>query len=579
MIRRRTRQGEQPASLQAGRRDPMTPVELPDEERAAGAIRDATGGLDGDPGEVRRLEQLVAVLHGANADLREELAARRREVQQLHALLQGAQRAATPPTREEAPPPPAADHMGVAAETVPGRGQQRHKFVPTAGRRLAGELVGVALMTVLTFLTIRVFVQNFRVGGASMEPTLQPGQFLLIDKTAYFHVDGTPLESWLPTTPQGSVEYLFGGPQRGDVVVFRASTARNREYVKRVIGLPGDTVAIKHGDVFVNGRPVDEPYVESPLPENYTYPKNGRPVRVPDGKYFVLGDNRPDSSDSRQGWFVPVEDLVGRAWLSYWPPAVWGIVRHEPLQERPIQDGAEPGPAAAVGTPAPLADAAATPAAGTTPRLEPTEADRASPAAVAQPAPTPSASPRTILDEHFADGRRDWPDDPRATAYVADGAYRLVAREPGRFVAVGAPIAEALGDVVVTGTFRKVGGPPGGGYGLIVRDQGAGARDGIAQEGQFYVLEVGDRGELGIWRRDGDRWIELLPWTTAEAVRPGGATNELTVRAIGPRLTFLVNGVEVASLDDSALPDGGVGVFLGGDFNEGLVERLVVQVP
>ena len=363
------------------------------------------------------------------------------------------------------------------------------------------------------------------------------------------------------------------------MVVFRASTERNREYVKRVIGLPGDTVVIKHGGVFVNGRPVDEPYVESPLPENYTYPKSGRPVRVPDGKYFVLGDNRPDSSDSRQGWFVPVEDLVGRAWLSYWPPAAWGIVRHEPLQERPTRNGAEPGPSAAVGTPAPLADAAGTPAAGTTPHPEPTAADGAIPAAHVQPAPTPPASPRTILDEHFADGPRDWPHDPRATAWAADGAYHLVAREPGRFVAVGAPIAEPLRDVVVTGAFRKVGGAPGGGYGLIVRDRGPAPRDGINQEGRFYVLGVGDRGEVGIWRREGDQWIDLLPWTGSAAVRPGNAPNELRVRAAGPRLTFLVNATETASVEDPALEGGGVGVFVGGDFNEVVLERFVVEVP
>ena len=133
--------------------------------------------------------------------------------------------------------------------------------------------------------------------------------------------------------------------------------------------------------------------------------------------------------------------------------------------------------------------------------------------------------------------------------------------------------------MVVTATFRQVGGPPGGGYGLIVRDQGPGPRDGINQAGWYYVLEVGDRGEVGIWRREGDQWIDILPWMPSEAVRPGGATNELTVRAIGQQVTLLVNGVEVANREDPTPVEGGVGVFAGGDLNEVTVERFLVQVP
>ena len=166
-----------------------------------------------------------------------------------------------------------------------------------------------------------------------------------------------------------------------------------------------------------------------------------------------------------------------------------------------------------------------------------------------------------------------------STAWLARGAYHLLARHPGRFVAVGLPQLEPLRDVVVAGTFRKVGGPPGGGYGLIVRDQGPGPRDGVGQGGRYYVLEVGDRGEVGIWRREGDHWEDLLPWSPSDAVRPGAEPNVLSVRAIGPRLTFVVNGTQVASLEDATLPAGGVGVFLGGDGNEGRLEWLVVEAP
>ncbi len=123
-----------------------------------------------------------------------------------------------------------------------------------------------------------------------MEPALQNGQVLLVHRSAY----------------------LFEGPARGDVVVFRGQGAAGDDYVKRIIGLPGDQVLIDAGRVFVNGVELDEPYVLAP--DDYTYPADGEPVRVPDGAYFVLGDNRPASADSHLGWFVRAEDVVGRAW-------------------------------------------------------------------------------------------------------------------------------------------------------------------------------------------------------------------------------------------------------------------------
>jgi LPXTG-site transpeptidase (sortase) family protein len=197
--------------------------------------------------------------------------------------------------------------------------------------------------------------------------------------------------------------------------------------------------------------------------------------------------------------------------------------------------------------------------------------------------PPPPAFPagfRTVYDERpgqVAAGGR-WPNDPAATAWSAGDGYRLFARNPGQFVALAAPVAAPLRDVAVTAVFRKVGGPPGGGYGLIVRDQGPGPRDGLHQDGRFYVFEAGDGGEVGAWRRAGGRWVDLLPWTPSGAVRPGAAANELSVQAIGRRITFLVNGSVVASLSDPLLADGAVGVFVGGDLNEVVLDRFVLQV-
>ena len=207
-------------------------------------------------------------------------------------------------------------------------------------------------------------------------------------------------------------------------------------------------------------------------------------------------------------------------------------------------------------------------------------------AVVAARPPTPTAvRPSTVaaagqplLDVRFVSGAgKGWLDSPPVAAW-SDGAFRLQARQSTRFVAVSAPIDELLSDVVVSGTFRKTGGPPGGGYGLVVRDQGPGPRNGVNQTMNAYVLEVGDLGEFGIWRRDGDHWVDLVPWTRSSSVRPGGSPNDLAARALGSRFTFTINGTEVASAEDDTFVAGGVGVFIGGDYNEVALDRFTVQV-
>jgi hypothetical protein len=192
--------------------------------------------------------------------------------------------------------------------------------------------------------------------------------------------------------------------------------------------------------------------------------------------------------------------------------------------------------------------------------------------------PLPSGEFRLLLDERFGSNIRTWLDDAQGTAWLADGTYHLVPRDPGRFVAVSVPGTEGLQDVVLSADFRKVGGPAGGGYGVIVRDQTLAPRDGHSQVGRFYVFEVGDRGDIGVWLRDEDRWIDLLPWMPSDAVNPGRAANQLTVSAIGDRLSFMVNGVAVASQQDPLLLHGSVGVFAGGDGNDVALDRLTVRV-
>ena len=239
----------------------------------------------------------------------------------------------------------------------------------------------------------------------------------------------------------------------------------------------------------------------------------------------------------------------------------------------------------ATSQPVPTATRPAVPTAAAAVAAPPTVAPTAQPATPAAvptaapakltPPPAPTAPPRTLFDERFVDNARRWPSDQRSTAWLANGVYRLAARTPGKFVAVTPGDGPKLRDAAVTASFRKTGGVAGGGYGIVLRSQGA--LDGVSQGGRYYVFEVGDKGEVGAWRREGDRWVDLLPWTASAAAKAGEEANRLTALALGSRLTFMVNDQVVANLEDAELKEGQVGVFVGGDGNQVALERFQVQ--
>jgi hypothetical protein len=181
------------------------------------------------------------------------------------------------------------------------------------------------------------------------------------------------------------------------------------------------------------------------------------------------------------------------------------------------------------------------------------------------------------LDERFESNQLGWPSDPGGAARIVGGSYRLRAGVSNQFLGIRAPLQQPPSDLEVTARFRKIAGPAGGGYGVIVREQGPPGAAFLSQTGQFYVLEVSDRGEVGIWRRDGDEWIGLLSWTSSDAVRPGLEPNELAARAFGDRLTLVVNGITVRELTDGTLRGGNVGLFVGGDGNEVEAEQFTVR--
>ena len=155
------------------------------------------------------------------------------------------------------------------------------------------EIVETLLLAALIFFATRLVVQNFRVEGPSMFPTLENAQFVLVNKLAYVASD----------------------PGRGDVVVFRSPRNPSEDLVKRVVGLPTETVQIRDGVIVVNGQDLDE----SGYFDASTAPDMD-PRSVPAGTYFVLGDNRSKSRDSRVIGPIPLASIVGQVWLVYWPP-------------------------------------------------------------------------------------------------------------------------------------------------------------------------------------------------------------------------------------------------------------------
>lgn len=170
----------------------------------------------------------------------------------------------------------------------------------------------LAMAMVLSF-GIRVFVAEARyIPSSSMEPTLQIDDKLIIEK----------------------MTYRFKEPERGDIVVFSPTeTLKENNYheafIKRIIGLPGDTVLVKQGEVYVNNKILPEKYIkEDP---NYDY----GPITVPEGEYLVLGDNRNNSYDSHYWGFVPKENIIGRAFVRFWPfDNRWGYITKQPIYKQ-----------------------------------------------------------------------------------------------------------------------------------------------------------------------------------------------------------------------------------------------------
>lgn len=166
------------------------------------------------------------------------------------------------------------------------------------GQSILRDIVETLLLTLVIFLVVNTLTGRYQVRGSSMETSLHSGQYLIVSK----------------------IHYMLGEPQRGDIVVFEPPNGSYEDYIKRIIGLPGETVEARQGAIWIDGYRLGEPYAAR-------IPYSGTWV-LGDDEYFVLGDNRPNSSDSHTWGTLPRENIVGKAWVCYWPPQYWGGVPH-----------------------------------------------------------------------------------------------------------------------------------------------------------------------------------------------------------------------------------------------------------
>ena len=165
-----------------------------------------------------------------------------------------------------------------------------------------------------------------------MKPTLLPADRIVVNKIPTFRIPMGTIGDTLPwlLSSDEKDHYLFGKHDRGSIVVFKSPDESGQDLVKRIIGIPGDTISINDGKVFVNGNLIEEPYVESQGSSKTS------DLQVPNNHYFVLGDNRPWSNDSRHWVFSFVEEslIIGKAWMIYWPKDRMSVLKDHSSEER-----------------------------------------------------------------------------------------------------------------------------------------------------------------------------------------------------------------------------------------------------
>lgn len=162
------------------------------------------------------------------------------------------------------------------------------------------EILITFLIAVVIFLGLQATIQNYEIHEGCMEPNFYEGQRVLVNK----------------------IVYKFHKPERGDVIILNPPDRYNTDgipFIKRIIALPGETIVVENGEVYIDGIKLHEPYIKEA-------PRYTVDYKLGDNEYFVLGDNRNNANDSHEGWTVPREDIIGKAWLTIWPMNKIGLV-------------------------------------------------------------------------------------------------------------------------------------------------------------------------------------------------------------------------------------------------------------
>ena len=162
------------------------------------------------------------------------------------------------------------------------------------------DLIETMVLVAIAFLVVNALIGRFRIEQVSMQPNLHEGEYVIVDK----------------------VSYAFRQPERGEIVVLKNPNPGQPDLIKRIIGLPGETIDVHGGQVSVNGESLTEPYIKQPMASDFPA------KQLQADQYFVMGDNRNNSEDSRRFGPRPLEDIVGRAWIIYWPPTDWQVLAH-----------------------------------------------------------------------------------------------------------------------------------------------------------------------------------------------------------------------------------------------------------
>ena len=181
--------------------------------------------------------------------------------------------------------------------------------------RIAREIAEAVLIALVVLVVLQTTVRNFKVEGSSMAPTLAGGQYLVVDQASFFKFDKERLSRAVPfwKTPEAGPEFVFDPPARGEVIVFNYPRDPRKDFVKRVVGLPGERVEVLAGTVYVDGEALPEPYLQR------KDRSDAPPLTLGEKEYYVIGDNRRNSNDSRSWGALPEDNIVGRVWLVYWP--------------------------------------------------------------------------------------------------------------------------------------------------------------------------------------------------------------------------------------------------------------------